>query len=246
MSVVARRFTDRAGNQIMQYLSARGYAESIGAELQTDPWFGDRVFGLDHHAIKKELPQRADLDLPKWRGEGDIELTGWCLHQNAVTYTRSQAREWLHLSDEMLDLLTDLPKLEIACHLRWGDFKSMEDFIAISIFSYEKAIQHYFGPDMDYRIVCEWEPIRNAKLEALGLGWLSDFHALMRADTLFRANSTFSFCAHLLGSNTEVFSPNVEGIKPLAGVFQEVPFSQGNFNAISRVHSNCSDLHIAP
>ncbi len=243
MSVVARRFHDRAGNNLFQYAHARAYAERIGAELQTDPWWGQQVFGLTEKPIARELPKRADMEFEVWDGEKDIEITGWCLHQKCLLYSRAEAKAWLKFTPEIREALGDVGDAHIAIHLRWGDFKEMADFIAISINSYEQAIATRF-PDAEYRTVCSWSPIRNHRLELMGFDWLPDFYELMCAIHLFRANSTFSWWAAVLGDNHRVFSPDLNGIKPLAGRFQDVPFVEGNHCAISCVHSNCSDLYL--
>lgn len=246
MSVVARRFHDRTGNNLFQYVHARAYAERIGAELQTDPWWGQVVFGLPNNPITSDLPKRADMDFEQWDGEGDIEITGWCLHQKCLLYSRKDVQKWLRFTDEMEAALQFVESYPVAYHLRWGDFQTMADFIAISHSSYEKAFQK-FVPDFHHapRMVSAWESLRSTKLENMGIGWLPDFTALMRANNLFRANSTFSWWAATLGAG-RVFSPKLNHIKPQALVFQDVPFVEGNHSAISCFHPNCSDLHLNP
>ncbi len=245
MSVVARRFHDRAGNTLFQYAHARAYAERVGAELQTDPWWGQEVFGLTEKPIAKELPKRADMDFENWDGEANIEITGWCLHQKCMIYSRKQAKEWLQFTPEIARALESVPAFEVAYHVRWGDFQTMADFIAISHKSYEKAIREFL-PDYCQlpRMVCAWESLRSTKLESMNLGWLPDFAALIRAIFMFRANSTFSWWAATLGDNARVFAPKLNGIEPLAHQFQDVPFVEGNHPAISCFHPNCSDLHL--
>ncbi len=245
MSVVNRRFHDRAGNNLFQWAHAKAYSHRIGAELRTDPWWGQQVFGLTEKPIERDFPKRADMDFEKWDGEGDIEITGWCLHQKCLIYTREEAKEWLRFEKEIEVAVASVPAYEVAYHLRWGDFQTMPDFIAISNQSYEKAIREHL-PDYNQlpRIVCAWEPHRSTKLENAGLGWLPDFVALMRAIHLFRANSTFSWWAATLGDNARVFSPKLNGIEPLALQFQNVPFVEGNYPAISCFHPNCSDLYL--
>ncbi len=245
MSVVNRRFHDRAGNTLFQFCHAKAYATRIGAELRTDPWWGQEVFGLTEPPIMRELPKRADMDFEKWDGEGDIEITGWCLHQKCMIYSRKQAKEWLKFSDEIEEAVMGVERFEVAYHLRWGDFQTSPDFIAVSHQSYEKAIREFL-PDYCQlpRVICAWESLRSTKLENMGLGWLPDFVALMRAIFMFRANSTFSWWAATLGENQRVFSPKLDGIAPLALQFQSVPFVEGNHSAISCFHPNCSDLHL--
>lgn len=246
MTVIARRFHDRAGNNLFQYAHARSYAERIGAELQTDPWWGQKVFGLTEKPIERDLPKRADMDFEQWDGETDIELTGWALHQKCLLYSRADVKRWLQFTDEIERALkTDLSPFPVAYHVRWGDFQTMPDFIAISHGSYEKAIRQFL-PDFNYlpKMICAWDSLRSTKLESMNLGWLPDFAALMQATHLFRANSTFSWWAAALGDNARVFSPKLNGIAPLALCFQDVPFVEGNHCAISCFHNNCSDLYL--
>jgi len=245
VKVVARRFHDRAGNNLFQYAHARAYAERIGAELQTDPWWGQEVFGLAEKRIAKDLPKVADMDFEKWDGDWDVEITGWCLHQKCLIYSRADVKDWLRFTDEVEDAVQFVESHEVAYHVRWGDFQGMHDFIAISHDSYEKAIREHL-PDFHHhaRMVCAWDSLRSTKLENAGLGWIPDFVALMRAKNHFRANSTFSWWAAVLGQNERVFAPNLEGITPQANIFQRAPFVSGNWPAISCFHPNCSNLYL--
>lgn len=245
MSVIARRFHDRAGNQLFQWAHAKAYATAYNCELQTDPWWGQRVFGLNDKPIAKELPKRADMDAENWSGETNIEITGWCLHQKCMIYSRAQAKKWLQFEPEIADAVSGVPAYEVAYHVRWGDFQTMAEFIAISHQSYERAFQE-FTPDFHNlpKMICAWDSHRSPMLENAGLGWLPDFVAMMRAVHLFRANSTFSWWAATLGDNARVFSPRLNGITPQAHAFQNVPFVEGNHSAISCFHPNCSDLYL--
>lgn len=245
MSVVARRFHDRAGNNLFQYAHARAYAESIGAELQTDPWWGQQVFGLTEKPIANDHPKRADMDFGLWEGEGDIEITGWCLHQQSLLYSRADVKRWFKFTSEIEKELEFVYRRKIVQHMRWGDFKSMPDFIAISSESYQRAI-YKFLPEWEPlgHMVCSWSPLRSTPLERTGLDWLPDFCTLMRAQNLLRANSTFSWWAAALGDNERVFSPQLRGVTPERDVFQNVHFEEGNHCAISCVHPNCSDLYL--
>lgn len=245
MSVVALRFHDRWGNRLFQYAWARAYAERVGAELQTDVWDGQRVFGLTEKPIERDLPKRADMDFEQWDGETDIELTGWALHQKCLLYSRADLKCWLKFTPEIESELEFVYRRKIAYHLRWGDFKTMPDFVAISHESYQRAINDFL-PDWEPLgfMVCSWAPLRSPKLGKMGLDWLPDFCTLMRAQNLLRANSTFSWMAGALGENERIFSPQLKGIKPEANVFQNVHFEEGNHCAISCFHNNCSDLYL--
>lgn len=244
MSIVARRFHDRTGNNLFQYAFARAYADRIGAELQTDPWWGQKVFGLTEKPIASELPIAPDMEFEHWDGQTGVEITGWCLHQKCLIYTRAQAREWFKFLPKIAKELEFVPTHHVAYHVRWGDFQTDPAFIAISHKSYEKAFKDYLPMLTELpRMVCAWESYRSTKLESMELGWLPDFAALMRATHLFRANSTFSWWAAALGRAT-TYSPKLDGIEPRALQFQDVPFVLGNHPAISCFHPNCSDLYL--
>lgn len=247
MPVIARRFHDRAGNNLFQYCFARAYAECYGCELQTDPWWGQRVFGLTEKPISKELPKRSDWELEKWDGQTDIEITFWGMSQKNLIYSRAAVRQWLQFTPEMEELLKEVRGPNIACHLRWGDFKEMADYIAVSIGSYERAIAQFLpNEEQEYQAVCSWSPVRNKELELMGLDWLADFVTLMRAKYLFRANSTFSWWTGTLGNAERIFSPDLHGITPRAGEIQDAPFEEGNHSQLSQVHYNHSTLYLTP
>lgn len=245
MSVVTVNMGARWGNQIFRYCYARAYAEKHGAQLQTTPWIGQKVFRLSDPPIENpNLPKRYDMDLEQWQGETNIDLTGWGLHQKCLLYTRAQAREWLTFQSWIEDAVTRVPRHDLAAHLRHGDFITMADYVAVSRVSYMKACRDFDLPVQNMVFVSEDGPAVIPMLEQAGIGFLADFVRLMRAQILLRANSTFSFWAGVLGENQRIFSPKLDGVVPAAGTTQAVNFTEGNHNAISCVHPNCSDLHL--
>lgn len=244
MSVVSLRFHDRWGNNCFQYCSARAYARKVGATLQTTPWIGQQVFEIDDPPIDRELPARYDMDLEQWDGETDIDLTGWGMHQKCLLYSRADAKAWFKFKPWVSAALAQVPKLEIAAHIRHADFITEAKFIAVSIPSYFEAIAKAGLDRNKLTCIMQESPILEEQLTQAGLGFLPDFFALMRARVLLRANSSFSWWAAVLGDNERVFAPKLDGIAPVAGVCQVVPFVEGNWPAISCVHPNCSDLHL--
>lgn len=244
MNVVTLRPHDRFGNVLFQYCYARAYARKVGAQLQVEPWVGTQIFEINDPPIEKDLPQRYDMDMAQWDGETNINLTGWGLHQNCLLYSRADAKEWLKFKPWVAAALSHVPRLELAAHIRHGDFFWMADYIAISMASYFEAMEK-FGFDRK-RLTCLTQdtPILEEQLVQAGLGFLPDFFAMMQARVLFRANSTFSWWAATLGNNDAVFSPHLKDIKPKANEYQHVPFVEGNWPAVSYTHPNCSDLHL--
>lgn len=232
---------------MFQYAFARAYAERYGAELQTDAWDGQKVFGLTEKPIAADLPKVADMEYPHWDGKTDIEITGWCLHQKCLIYSRADVKRWFQFTPKIAEYLEFVPVHNVVYHVRWGDYQTDPAFIAISHRSYEKAFGEFLPMQTEApKMVCAWDSLRSTKLESMELGWLPDFAALMRAQKHFRANSTFSWWAATLGNNERVFSPKLDGITPQAHMFQDVPFVEGNHPAISCFHPNCSDLYLAP
>lgn len=244
MSVVTVNLEARWGNSLFKYAFARAYAEKVGAELQTTPWIGQKIFRLSDPPIERQLPDRYDMDLEKWDGETDINLTGWGLHQKCLIYSRSQVREWFTFQTRIEEAVARIPHHELAAHLRHGDFVTMEDYVAISRTSYMKACRDFNLPVQNLIFVSEDRPAIIPVLEQGGIGFLADFVRLMRAKVLLRANSTFSFWAGILGENERIFAPKLDEVLPVAGITQAVPFVEGNYPAISCVHPNCSDLHL--
>lgn len=246
MSVVTLRPHDRWGNTLFQYAYARAYARKVGAKLQTSAWLGQQVFEIADPPIERDLPARYDMDREQWDGETDIDITGWGLHQKCLLYSRADAKAWFRFKPWVAAACAQVPKLAIAAHLRHGDFIAESAYVAISLRSYFDAAAK---AGLDTRkgnivFVMQESPILEEQLVKAGLGFLPDFFALMQARVLLRANSSFSWWAAVLGENERVFAPQLAGIVPQAGIFQDAPFVEGNWPAISCVHPNCSDLHL--
>ncbi len=246
MSVITLHLHDRFGNNLSQYAMARGYAERHGCQLQTTPWVGQQIFEIDDPPIDRELPKRYDMDIDQWNGETDIDITGWGLHQKCLLYTRTDARRWFKFRTEIEKELAYIQQRELVGHLRERDFVSMEDYIAVSHMSYIDTCEQFGIDFVEFYFVSENLALSRAPFPVTGLDFLGDFYTMMRAKILFRSNSTFSYWAAVLGNAERVFSPKLDGIKPIAGVMQDVPFVEGNHCAISCVHPNCSDLHLSP
>lgn len=242
--IVTLRPHARTGNQLFQYCFARAYARRVGAQLQTTPWIGQQIFKVDDPQIERRMPPRYDMDFEKWDGETNIELTGWTIHQKCLIYTREDAKSWLRFKPWVQAAHDQVERVAIASHLRHSDFVSLPDYIAVSRESYLRTCDENGLDRGRITFVSEDNPTEEEEMTRAGLGFLPDFSLLMRAHVLLRANSTFSWWAHTLGENERVFAPRLDGITPMAGITQDVPFSEGNWPAISLRHPNCSDLHL--
>jgi hypothetical protein len=259
MSVITTILQEGFCNRMAQYAFVRGYAERYGCTLQTNPWMGQKVFMIDDPPIASmNMHERSEDTIEDWAGETDIRISGGGLHQHSLYYTRAQARKWFTFRPEILEMLKAVPHFEVAAHLRWADFVGLDDFVTISSKSYFKACEKFGIDATKLRFISEEDPIvlpgfpvkgnehsrgGDPALDK-GLGFLPDFYALMNADILLRANSTFSLMAALIGNNKRVFCPNIVGI-PSRGdrpLYQDVPFVEGNHMPITNYWGH-SELH---
>ena len=123
--------TGRFGNQLFKYAYARALAEQQGHELHTTPWVGQKIFDLSDPPI-----------------DGTVQrIIGEQQHGGNLIYTRSDVKRWFKLKPEIEYGLSFLPPVEIACHIRWGDFLDLSsENIAISKESYVEALEKFgFG-----------------------------------------------------------------------------------------------------
>jgi len=242
-----------------QYAFARAYAEKHGCMLQTNPWMGQHVFQINDPPIDDERPVVVMEELEKWDGRTDVQIAGWGQHQKHLIYSRSDARRWFTFRPEVEARLASVPKLDVAAHLRWGDFIGAGQFIAITKESYLRACEQYGVDQSKLTFVSEEAPIvvpeipvsddyhtRYADSSVTSLGFLPDWYALMQAKILFRAPSTFSLWAGILGRHERVFSPDLRGLpwespnRPK----MDVPFVEGNHMPITAHWHGHSELHL--
>ena len=204
------------GNAMFKYAFARAYAEKIGAQLQTTPWKGQKIFRLDEPPIDYTNLARVEGELFEIGSTQNCLFDSYCQHGRHLIYTRKQVREWFKPQQWVLELATAVPAWEVAAHLRWGDFVGHNGFIPIKMASYDRAAE---------------------------LRWLPDFLTLWKADILFRGPSTFSWWAAVLGEHSRIFSPDQRGI-PHDGSMQDVPFVEGNHMPITAWWEGHSELHL--
>lgn len=209
----------RFGNAMFQYAALRAEAGRDGVPFITPAWIGDEIFNL-----------------PKHEAHGEVKtLGGYRQNQASLIYTRSQVREWFIFRPEIVDRLSAVPSWELLAHRRVGDYSAL-GYPVVSVESYHAACER-FGYDWKaLRFVREEEPMTINGLP----DWLPDFHRLMRARILFRANSSFSFWSATL-SDADVYSPVVDGLS--AGE-HDVEFVYGNHSKFCNL-PNITDLHLA-
>ncbi len=213
----------RFGNSLFQYAFARGYAESIGATLQTPYWIGRTLFGLNDPPVSTPLPRLGLDEFPN--GQTNVDLYGYLQFSKCFDfYTITKLREWFDLTPS--GLLTTHPYVSgvVSAHLRRGDYETTYAHVYCTIHdSAYKAAAEQYG--------YQWSDINWVRENAL-VNPLVDFMKLYNSDVMFRANSTFSWWAATLGHAKKVFSPIVDGLK---GPVRNVSFVEGN-------HPRCVDL----
>ncbi len=249
MPIIHATLQGRFGNQVLQWLFCRALAEKTGAELRCSPWIGDRIFQIDSVPyVGPELPRFHEHSIIQWSLlpsglRHDVEFRGYAQMQSCMIYTKAQAQQWLLFRQEIAYVLLNCALRfsgdAIVAHHRKGDMIGYS-YPVVSRMSYRRAAWHFFGEDCPLGYVSEEEPGPHEGLPD-DLAFLPDFYRLMRAPTLMRANSSFSFVAGLLG-NGLVLSPRIDGLQ--GGVEHDnVKFEAGNHCKLSD-HDFCTDLFV--
>lgn len=209
----------RFGNQLFQYAHGKLCAEAADAELLVpEDWIGRKLF----HNVNEGVcgPQLAR----SWNQPGDVNCEMWGHFQDRQTlamFSRARLRSMFLFRNEWLEAFPKLHPSYVAAHIRHGDYLSVYPhyWCSVTKASYEKAMKPFHPMPVEW--VSEETP-RKADVPH-DLSFLPDFMALLRADVLFRGNSTFSWWAGVLG-NALVFSPVVGEKRGL----QDCEFASGN------------------
>lgn len=225
----------RFGNQILQYGVARLYAERHGLTLETPPWIGRHLFGLDDPLPGPALPrlseERAGLaaglapDAAADAAGHDIDGyfcgdTGpLAAHADAFRRFFTEGRRWRERQEQVQARLRQAGDTIISVHLRRGDFGwgpfwiSPESWYLDWLDGLWPTLRRpvlYIATD-DPRSVAalaRYQPLTAADLylpPVAGADFLDDFQALCAADILAISNSTFSFTAGLLNDRATGF-----------------------------------------
>lgn len=235
--IIQVKFIGGFGNNLHQYAAARKYAETVGAKFETLDWSGKEVFRLPEELWSRELPE-VDERYFEW-GQTNMCLSGFFQTQRwAGILSRAELRRWLVIRSELLDACPVRGGSYVAAHLRQGDYIGNPFYANVPLRSYVRACAEYGLDEID-RWVAQDAP---CKVEALPhyLNFLPDFVALVRASTLLRANSTFSWWAAALGDG-DVYAPVVTDH---VGEY-DADFVRGNWPMIAG-HERCGvdDLHL--
>lgn len=232
------------GNQLSQFAFARAYAERHGMDLCCSPWAGSEIFALDTLPAVTGLPRVTETELLNgYVPTGDIDIRGYFQQQSALIYTRTQAREWFKLRRDIDHRLKSLPSIgNRVCHLRRGDYSGY-GYVVVSLESYlDAATQHDIASTTLYFIGEDGAKNRpNAGFDG-ALEFLPDFYRMMSAKILFRANSTFSWWASVLG-DARTLAPVIEGLG--GGKEHDCKFVEGNWPRFANLDF-VTDLHLQP
>ena len=214
MIAVIAKFMGGLGNQMFQFAHAKAFADKNGLELQTAPWVGERIFTLGGHNCARPHSKTA------------MTLAGYFQSQADLIYTRADCRRWFEFSDEAKAICESLmggtDNYAIA-HLRRGDYAGA-GYPVISPKAYlDAAVEHHIDPN---RLVFIGNERPWGGTSDPTISFLPDFYRMTKAENLFRANSSFSFWAGVLGHGT-VFAPLIDGLR--GGIEHDnVPFVRGN------------------
>lgn len=228
MKTLALRNIGRFGNRMFRYAHARALCDQNGHELRTELWGGEKIFTLDGatHA-------RPD-------GTEDFVMDGYCQNQQSLIYTRADCRRWFTFRPEIIDLLKSVPVYNLPyAHFRRGDYASA-NYPLVGSKSVELAMLQ-FGIHDPCVPVSDDTPTGGPEFSG-GLEFLPDFYRLMTAPILFRANSSFSYWASVLG-NGRTFSPVITGLA--GGVEHDnVLYVEGNHPALADL-PNITELYLS-
>lgn len=204
---------------LYQYAYARKYAELNDLHLLTPDWPGQKVF---------ELPPSVRAG-SSWK-----TLAGYFQKQEDMIYSRADCRRWFKLRPELRDALDRAIINHRPCfHVRRGDYVGKDScYPTIALEAYWEATKEYGFDSDDFTVVSDEHPMVVPGFEG-DLAFFPDFYRLMVAPVLFRANSTFSWWAHVLGAG-RVFSPVVVGLKG-GHEYRSIRFIEGNW-------PRCADL----
>lgn len=215
----------RFGNRLYQYTAARKRAELNGWSLMTPAWVGERIFDIP-------IALRGITPYETFQGYGQ--------QQSDLIYTRRDVLNWLRLKPDIQSKLdTFVPQGEIVAHIRRGDYGGYGIYPLVSRDSYLRAAEHYGFNPADVVFVSEEEPLTHPDFTG-ELSFLPDFYRMMRAKVLFRANSSFSYWASVLGEAL-TFCPCIKD-KPNA-VESDCDFDWGNAQRLANLEFT-TDLHL--
>lgn len=236
MKTIACKFMGRFGNQMFQYAFCRGYAETHGFRLETEPWIGQKIFEIDDPAPSQDFPVMAEADIE--RGNGDVSFISYAQNQMCADfYSRSAIKNWFRLRSSWQNWRKD--SFPVVGHYRAGDYFHA-GYPIVSINAIRNAA-YAIGIDPDAVVICR-EDNGESDFPA-GIQFLNDFLKMMDAEVLIRTNSTFSWWAGALGDGT-VYSPRIDGLE-CGREHDDVKFEFGNHCRTADLQF-ITDIHLKP
>lgn len=199
----------RFGNSVLQYLITRAYAEKYNCEYRIpSDWIGRKIFYInDCFVNSKESFQVVDEGNLIF-GQVNVDLYGF--FQTREFYrllSIAKCKEWLKIKESWLSKFPKIKKFYIACHLRRGDMSEYHwCYPTFKSESYINGVRNYGFDINDIVWVDEDNPSIDEECNKNEIPFLPSFMLMYHADVIFRANSTFSFIAGLLG-NGNMYSP---------------------------------------
>lgn len=190
---------------MFSYCAMRGYCEMHGIELHTDPWWGERVFQLEHPRCEGDLPRRDENTL--CIGERNVSYRSYSQRQHCADYySLRQIRQWFMFRPVICSLLPRPETTDTVVHFRRGDYAG-SGYPVVSADSYLSATP--------FSIECVTEESPRTHKNFLGeFSFVPDFYFMANAHKLYRANSSFSFwagCLAIANHSAQVYSPIITG-----------------------------------
>jgi FkbM family methyltransferase len=245
MSTLGRN--GRFANQLFQYLYLRLVAQRQGAVVQTPPWPGRAIYGLDDQDLLRPLPLKREDELPQperlFDGSeplpGDTDFYGWYqVHSRSLAPHREFIRQLFRPVQKFRAALDGVVKNIraqgsplVALHLRRGDYGTYDtaQFFRAPAVWYREWLES-MRAEFDHPVIylCSESP---AEVQAHFAGWktssfaqlrgippdlafLVDFYVLTQADAVAISNSSYSFFASLLNTQSRHFvRPTLEDRK---------------------------------
>lgn len=227
MPVLNCHFLGRFGNTLFEYAFARAFAERNALELHTDPWIGQQIFEINDPPCRGELPRKDEYDIKD--GDRDISYRSYSQQQKCIDlYSREDCRRWFTLKPDIARWASHHCDSDYVAHHRKGDYHwSGSGYPVVSKQAFFAAKQKYTPECPELRFVSEEEPRTDPRFNG-DLSFVPDFLTLMHAKkALFRANSSFSWWAAVLGT-ARIFSPICSHLQ--GGLeYDVVEFTEGNW-----------------
>lgn len=238
--VIALQFLGRMGNCMSSYAFARAFAEQNNLELQTDPWVGQKVFGLNDPPIDmSRVYLKPTLDENTITPDAkDFLFRSYCQQQKCLIYTRRDCLRWFKFAKEISDNLPVLKDNSLVAHIRRGDFLGYK-YPCPSRASYTRLRDELF-PHLDMLLISDEHPMHFDGFTD-DLADIPDFWLMTKAPILLRANSTFSWWAGTLNHGA-VYSPVMDGLE--GGKEHDVQFVRGNWPKFRSDLPFLTDLHL--